>query len=255
MADIDELIKVRQEKEEKAKEYGIKVRPEKFEYNYTIKDARNLADGTKNVKVAGRLMSKRKMGKISFLDLQDIEGHIQLVVRRDDLGEEEYKKMHEILDIGDFVGAEGEVFTTQAGEKSIQVYSYTFLGKAYRPLPEKFHSITNQEQLYRERHLDLIMNEDARKRFLLRSKFVKELRNYLDSHNFIEVETPALQNTASGATAKPFKAHHNAHDMDVYLRISPELTLKKLVKEWMQTIYKILLWLKVIVHIGITKTT
>ncbi len=239
MADIDELIKVRQEKEEKAKEYGIKVRPEKFEYNYTIKDARNLADGTKNVKVAGRLMSKRKMGKISFLDLQDIEGHIQLVVRRDDLGEEEYKKMHEILDIGDFVGAEGEVFTTQAGEKSIQVYSYTFLGKAYRPLPEKFHSITNQEQLYRERHLDLIMNEDARKRFLLRSKFVKELRNYLDSHNFIEVETPALQNTASGATAKPFKAHHNAHDMDVYLRISPELTLKKLVIGGFTNVYEV----------------
>ena len=180
MADIDELMKVRFEKEEKAKEYGIKVRPDRFEYNYQIKDARNLEDGTKNVAVAGRLMSKRKMGKIAFLDLQDIEGHIQLVVRRDDLGEDVYKKMNEILDIGDFIGVKGDIFTTNAGEKSIQVYEYKFLGKSYRPLPEKFHSVTDTEILYRERHLDLIMNEDARKRFLLRSKFVRALRNYLD---------------------------------------------------------------------------
>ena len=239
MADIDELMKVRVEKEERAREYGIKTRPERFKYTHTIKEARELEDGKKDVYVAGRLMSKRKMGKISFLDMQDIEGHIQLVVKRDDLGEEEYKKMHEILDIGDFIGVKGDIFTTQAGEKSIQVYGYTFLGKAYRPLPEKFHSITNQEQIYRERHLDLIMNEDARKRFLMRSKFVKALRNYLDSHNFIEVETPALQNTASGATAKPFIAHHNAHDMDVFLRISPELTLKKLIVGGFTNVYEI----------------
>lgn len=239
MADIDELIKVRNEKEQKAVEYGIKIRPDRFRYNYTIKEARELQDGEKDVKIAGRIMSKRKMGKISFIDLQDIEGHIQLVVKRDDLGEENYKKMHEILDIGDFIGAEGEIFTTQAGEKSLQVSSYTFLGKAYRPLPEKFHSITNQEQIYRERHLDLIMNDEAKKRFLLRSKFVKLLRNYLDSHSFIEVETPALQNTASGATAKPFISHHNAHDMDVYLRISPELTLKKLIVGGFTNVYEV----------------
>ena len=239
MADIDELMKVRFEKEEKAKEYGIKVRPDRFEYNYQIKDARNLEDGTKNVAVAGRLMSKRKMGKIAFLDLQDIEGHIQLVVRRDDLGEDVYKKMNEILDIGDFIGVKGDIFTTNAGEKSIQVYEYKFLGKSYRPLPEKFHSVTDTEILYRERHLDLIMNEDARKRFLLRSKFVRALRNYLDNHSFIEVDTPALQNTASGATAKPFIAHHNALDMDVFLRISPELTLKKLVIGGFTNVYEI----------------
>lgn len=239
MADIDELMKVRLEKEQKAVEYGIKVRPEKFKYNHTIKEARELPDGEKDVKIAGRLMSKRKMGKISFLDLQDIEGHIQLVIKRDDLGEEEYKKMHEILDIGDFIGVEGEIFTTQAGEKSVQVYKYTFLGKAYRPLPEKFHSITNQEQIYRERHLDLIMNDDAKKRFLLRSKFVKLMRNYLDNNGFVEVETPALQNTASGATAKPFISHHNAHDMDVYLRISPELTLKKLIVGGFTNVYEV----------------
>ena len=239
MADVEELMKIREEKEEKAIEYGIKTRPERFEYTHSIHDARNLPDGTKDVSIAGRLMSKRKMGKISFLDLQDIGGHIQLVIKRDDLGEENYKKMHEILDIGDFVGVKGDIFTTSAGEKSIQVYEYKFLGKAYRPLPEKFHGVTNQEQIYRERHLDLIMNEDARKRFLLRSKFVKELRNFLDSHNFVEVETPALQNTASGATAKPFKAHHNALDMDVFLRISPELTLKKLIIGGFTNVYEV----------------
>ena len=239
MADIDELMQVRYEKEEKAKEYGIKVRPDRFEYNYQLKDARNLQDGTKDVKIAGRIVSKRKMGKISFIDIQDIEGHIQLVIKREDIGEEEYKKMHEILDIGDFIGAYGEIFTTQAGEKSLQVYKYEFLGKSYRPLPEKFHSVTDTEILYRERHLDLIMNEETRKRFLLRSKFVKLLRNYLDNHSFIEVDTPALQNTASGATAKPFIAHHNALDMDVFLRISPELTLKKLIVGGFTNVYEV----------------
>lgn len=239
MADIDELMKIRFEKEQKAKEYGIKTRPDRFEYNYQIKEARLLDDGTKNVSVAGRLMSKRKMGKIAFLDLQDIEGHIQLVVKRDDIGEDSYKKMNEILDIGDFIGVKGDVFTTNAGEKSIQVYEYKFLGKSYRPLPEKFHSVTDTEILYRERHLDLIMNEDTRKRFLLRSKFVRALRKYLDNHLFIEVDTPALQNTASGATAKPFVAHHNALDMDVYLRISPELSLKKLVIGGFNNVYEI----------------
>ena len=239
MADINELIKVREEKESLAKEYGIDVRPERFEYNHTIKEARELPDGEKDVFIAGRIMSKRKMGKISFLDIQDIEGHIQLVVRKDDLGEEEYKKMHEILDIGDFVGVKGDIFTTQAGEKSIQVYDYKFLGKAYRPLPEKFHGVTNQEQVYRERHLDLIMNEDTRKRFLIRSKFIRLLREYLDNNGFIEVETPVLQNVASGAAARPFIAHHNAHDMDVFLRISPELTLKKLIIGGFTNVYEV----------------
>ena len=182
-------------------------------------------------------MSRRKMGKISFFDLSDITGHIQLCVKREDLGEEEYKKMHETLDIGDFIGVRGDIFTKQAGEKTIQVYQY--IGKALRPLPEKFHGLVNQELIYRERHLDLIMNEETKKKFLLRSRFVRLLREFLDKNGFIEVETPALQNTASGATAKPFIAHHNAHDMDVYLRISPELTLKKLIIGGFTNIYEV----------------
>ena len=239
MATVKELIKAREEKLKKIKEYGINPHPEKYDKKSTIGESKALPDGEKNISTAGRVMSKRKIGKISFIDISDISGHIQLCIKRDDLGEDSYKKLHEILDIGDFIGVKGDIFTTQAGEKSIQVYDYTFLGKSLRPLPEKFHGLTNQELLYRERHLDLIMNEDTRKKFLLRSYFIKYLREFLDNNGFIEVETPALQNTASGATAKPFIAHHNAHDMDVYLRISPELTLKKLIVGGFNNIYEV----------------
>ena len=239
MANVKELMAARNEKLQKIENYGIHPHPERYEISHEIGDARKLEDGTKDVSLAGRVMSKRKMGKISFIDLSDITGHIQLVIKRDDLGEEEYKKFHEILDIGDFIGVNGEVFTTSSGEKSVQVYSYMFLGKALRPLPEKYHGLTNVEAIYRERHLDLIMNEETKKKFLLRSKFVRLLRNFLDDHGFIEVETPALQNTASGATAKPFTAHHNALDQEVYLRISPELTLKKLIIGGFNNVYEV----------------
>ena len=239
MANVKELMAARNEKLQKIENYGIHPHPERYETTHEIGDARKLEDGTKNVSLAGRVMSKRKMGKISFLDLSDITGHIQLVIKRDDLGEEEYKKFHEILDIGDFIGVSGEIFTTSSGEKSVQVYSYMFLGKALRPLPEKYHGLTNVEAIYRERHLDLMMNEKTKKKFLLRSKFVRLLRNFLDDHGFIEVETPALQNTASGATAKPFTAHHNALDQEVYLRISPELTLKKLIIGGFNNVYEV----------------
>ena len=239
MGDISELKRVRLEKEAKLKELGISVHPERYEVTHSLKDVRTLGEGVKNVRVAGRVMSKRKMGKISFMDLRDIEGKIQLVFKRDDIGEENYKLLHSTVDIGDFIGVEGDTFVTQAGEKSIQVKSYEFLGKALRPLPEKFHGISNQEMLYRERHLDLIMNEDTKKRFLLRSEFIKLLREFLWSKGFIEVDTPVLQNTASGATARPFITHHNTYDADVYLRISPELTLKKLIVGGFTNVFEI----------------
>ena len=184
-------------------------------------------------------MSKRKMGKISFMDLRDIEGKIQLVFKRDDIGEDTYKLLHSTVDIGDFIGVEGEIFTTKENKKSIQVLKYEFLGKAIRPLPEKFHGISNQEMLYRERHLDLIMNDDTKKRFLLRSNFIKLMREFLWDKGFIEVDTPVLQNTPSGATARPFITHHNTYDADVYLRISPELTLKKLVVGGFTNVFEI----------------
>ena len=239
MANVKDLIKIREEKLQKLQDYGIHTHPERYEVTHTIGDSRKLEDGVKNVSIAGRILSKRKLGKISFIDLSDITGHIQLCLKRDDLGEDKYKIIHETIDIGDFIGVKGDIFTTQAGEKTLQVYELTFLGKALRPLPEKFHGISNQEIIYRERHLDLIMNEDSKKKFLLRSKFIKLLREFLDNNGFIEVETPALQNTASGATAKPFIAHHNAHNMDVYLRISPELTLKKLIIGGFNNIYEV----------------
>lgn len=239
MADINELKEVRKEKMQKLIDEGISVHPERYERTHSIKEARELDDGTKEVSIAGRVMSKRKLGKISFMDLQDIEGHLQLCIKRDDLGEDVYKFMHETIDIGDFIGVKGDIFTTQAGEKSLQVYEYTFLGKALRPLPEKFHGLTDQDAVYRERHLDLIMNDETKKRFLLRIKFIKLLREFLDNNGFLEVETPILQNTASGATAKPFVTHHNALDMDVYLRIAPELTLKKLIVGGFNNVYEI----------------
>ena len=239
MANVKELMQARNEKLQKIEQYGINPHPERYEITHEIGAARLLEDGTKNISIAGRIMSKRKMGKIAFLDLSDVTGHIQLVMKRDDFPEGEYKKFHEITDIGDFVGVKGEIFTTEAGEKSLEVYSFEFLGKSLRPLPEKYHGLVNQEAIYRERHLDLIMNEETKKKFLLRSKFVRLLREFLDNHGFIEVETPALQNTASGATAKPFIAHHNALDRDVYLRISPELTLKKLIIGGFNNIYEV----------------
>ena len=239
MGDISELKKVRLEKEKLLEEQGINIHPDRYEVTHSLKDARNLEDGTKNVKVAGRILSKRKMGKISFMDLRDIEGKIQVVVKRDDIGEEAYKLLHATLDVGDFIGVEGEIFTTQAGEKSIQMSNYQFLGKAIRPLPEKFHGISNQEILYRERHLDLIMNDETKKRFLLRSNFIKLMREFLWGKGFIEVDTPVLQNTPSGATARPFITHHNTYDADVYLRISPELTLKKLIVGGFTNVFEI----------------
>lgn len=239
MGEINELRKVREEKQDKLRQAGINVRPDRYSITHSLKDARNLDEGVTGVRVAGRVMSKRKMGKISFLDLRDIEGRIQLCIKKDEIGEEQYKLIHETLDVGDFIGIEGETFVTQTGEKTIRVKEYTFLGKSLRPLPEKFHGITNQDVLYRERHLDLIMNEETKKRFLLRSRFIRLMRDFLDSKGFIEVETPVLQNNASGATARPFITHHNTYNSDVFLRISPELTLKKLIVGGFTNVYEI----------------
>lgn len=229
MGEINELRRVREEKVQKLREYGVNVHPERFNTTHSLKEVMKLDEGAENVRVAGRVMSKRKMGKISFMDLRDIEGRIQLCIKKDEVGEDLYKQIHETVDVGDFIGIGGEIFFTQTGEKTIRVKTYEFLGKSLRPLPEKFHGISNQEMLYRERHLDLIMNDETKKRFLLRSKFIKLMREFLWNKEFIEVETPILQNTASGATARPFITHHNTYDSDVYLRISPELTLKKLI--------------------------
>ena len=201
--------------------------PEKYEITHDLKEAKVLDDGTKDVKIAGRIVFMRKMGKLSFVKIRNIESDMQLEFKIDLLGEENYKFFKTNIDTGDFIGAKGEIFTTQTGEKTLRVEEYEFLGKALKPLPEKFHGLADQETKYRNRYVDLIMNEEARARFLLRSKLIWEIRKFLEEKGYIEIETPVLNNKASGALARPFTTHHNALDIDLYLRIAPETYLKR----------------------------
>ena len=195
--------------------------------NKQIKDAPRLPDGTENICIAGRIILMRKMGNLSFARISDVQGSIQIAVKKDVLGSEEYDFFKKAFDIGDFIGVCGEMFTTKTGEKTIRAHKITFLGKALRPLPEKYHGITDMDSRFRQRYLDLIMNEDVQKKFIMKFAFVREVRRYLEDHGYIEIETPVLLDKPSGATARPFISHHHALNMDVYLRIAPETYLKR----------------------------
>ncbi|HUT21906.1 MAG TPA: lysine--tRNA ligase [Candidatus Bipolaricaulota bacterium] len=223
---------------EKIRAAGIEPYPEKFEKKQTLAQAKKLFEG-KKVSVAGRIMLLRDMGKLTFCHLLDASGKMQIVLKQDEVGKEAYKVFVKNFDIGDFLGVNGEIFTTQKGEISVLVKKYEFLGKALRPLPEKWHGLKDVETRYRQRYLDLIMNDEARQIFNLRSRLIKSLREFYWEQGFQEVETPVLLHEATGAHAKPYKTHHNALDMDVYLRISHELPLKELIVGGYEKIFEL----------------
>lgn len=201
--------------------------PDRYGVNTEICEATSLEDGTTNVKIAGRITAFRKIGKLTFFCISDITGQIQAAIKKDEVGEESYDYFHQIIDIGDFIGLEGKIFTTRTEEKTLRVMNYTFLGKSFLPLPEKFHGLQSSELIYRQRYLDLIINQKTKDTFLLRTKIIQTIRHYLENEQYIEIETPVLLNKPSGALATPFVSHHDALDIDVFLRIAPETYLKR----------------------------
>lgn len=204
---------------------------------YSDKTKEELHELAETATIAGRLMTKRGKGKVGFAHIQDREGQIQIYVRKDTVGEENYQ-IFKKADIGDFLGIEGEIMRTDMGELSIKATHITHLSKALRPLPEKFHGLTDVETIYRKRYLDLISNRESFERFVTRSRIVSEIRRYLDNQGFLEVETPVLHNEAGGAAARPFITHHNAQNIDMVLRIATELHLKRLIVGGMERVYE-----------------
>ena len=236
--EINDQVQVRREKLNDIREKGLDPFGKRFERShlateildkYSELEKEDLDNQGIKVTIAGRVMTKRGKGKAGFAHIQDISGQIQIYVRQDAVGEEQYDIFNHLVDLGDIVGISGQVFKTKVGELSVKASNFEILTKALRPLPDKFHGLKDVEQRYRQRYLDLIMSEESKQTFITRSQIIRSIRNYLDNHDYLEVETPMLHAIAGGAAARPFVTHHNALDMTLYMRIAIELHLKRLI--------------------------
>src|ERR1051325_8809743 len=237
MEEVNPLIQQRHAKLEALRAKGIDPFRNNFDRTHMMAEAKAQFVEGKEVAVAGRIMTRRDMGKSEFMTLKDQSGTIQVYAQKNTLGDEAYGLFKQ-LDLGDIIGVKGTLFTTKTGEQSVRVQSFTIVAKALRPPPEKWHGLQDVEARYRQRYIDLFSNDESRAIFLLRSRIVREIRSFLNGRNFFEVETPMMQPMAGGAAATPFKTHHDALNRDLYLRIAPELYLKRLLVGGFEKIYE-----------------
>lgn len=229
---------VRIDKLKRIREQNIIPYKERYERTHTLAEAKGLSLGTEGIRIAGRVMTVRLFGRLIFATLKDFSGRMQIALQEKTVGKERFSFFKKYIDIGDFIGAEGSLFKTKMGEITLDTNSFELLSKAVRPLPEKWHGLTDRELMYRQRYLDLVMNESTMERSLKRTRIIKSIRNFLDDHGFVEVETPILQTKPSGAIATPFVTHHNALNLDLYLRIAPETYLKRCIAGGFERVYE-----------------
>jgi len=235
---INEERAIRIKKLEEIRAQGVNPYKDRFVRTHTLAEAKSQNLGTNDIRIAGRILTIRIFGRLIFATLKDFSGKTQIALQEKVVGKDQFAFFKKYIDIGDFIGAEGTIFKTKTGEITLDVGNYRLLSKTLRPLPEKFHGLTDRESLYRQRYLDLIMNEETTERFKKRTAIIRSLRTFLDAEGFVEVETPILQTKPSGAIANPFVTHHNALGLDLYLRIAPETYLKRCIAGGFERVYE-----------------